>query len=99
MGLSSLQLSSPERSDRFLLICALAIPLLTLLGAAGEALGMDRMLKVNTVKRRTHSLLNQGCYYFAILPQMSEDMFKKLIEKYNEILDEHRTLTVALGWL
>jgi len=99
MGLSSLQISNPDRRDRFLLICALAIPLLTLLGAAGEALGMDRMLKVNTVKRRTHSLLNQGCYYFAALPRMKQDKLKQLIEKYNEILDEHRTLTAALGWL
>ena len=99
MGLSSLKISKPERRDRFLLICALAIPLLTLLGAAGEALGMDRMLKVNTVKRRTHSLLNQGCYYFAALPEMKRDMSEKLIEEYNKILEEHHTLTDALGWL
>ena len=38
------------------------ITLLTLLGAAGESLGMDRMLKANTVNKRTHSLLCRGCY-------------------------------------
>ena len=80
------------------LICALAFPLLTLLGAAGEQLGMDRMLKVNTVKRRTHSLLNQGCYYFAQIADMEEEKLKRLLNKFNELLLEQRRLTKALGW-
>ena len=37
-----------------LLLSALAIALLTLLGAAGESLGYDRWLKANTVKYRTN---------------------------------------------
>ena len=41
--------SMPERRDRLWLINAFAVVLLTLLGAAGEALGYDRMLKTNTV--------------------------------------------------
>jgi hypothetical protein len=32
----------------------------SMLGAAGESLGMDRHLKVNTAKHRTHSLFRQG---------------------------------------
>ena len=36
------------------------LPLLSLLGAAGESLGYDRWLKANTVKYRTHSLFRQG---------------------------------------
>jgi hypothetical protein len=51
-----------RRRDGLLLICARAMTLLTLLGAAGESLGMDWMLKANTVKRRTHSLFRQGCH-------------------------------------
>ena len=98
MGLSSLKVSQPMRRDRMLLICALAFPLLTLLGAAGEQLGMDRMLKVNTVKRRTHSLLNQGCYYFAQIADMEEEKLKRLLNKFNELLLEQRRLTKALGW-
>jgi hypothetical protein len=39
----------------------LACVLLTLRGAAGERLGMERSLKANTVKRRTYSLFSQGC--------------------------------------
>ncbi|TRL20968.1 IS4 family transposase, partial [Methylosinus sporium] len=52
MGLSSTRVGDPYRRDRLLLLSAIAVLLLTLLGGAGEALGMDRMLKSNTVKRR-----------------------------------------------
>ncbi|ABE64646.1 hypothetical protein Nham_3971 [Nitrobacter hamburgensis X14] len=56
MGLGVLRIADPQRRDRLLLLNAFAIVLLTLLGPAGESLGMDRHLKVNTAKRRTHSL-------------------------------------------
>ena len=55
-----LRISDPQRRDRLLLLNAFAIVLLTLLGAAGESLGMDRHLKSNTAKHRTHSLFRQG---------------------------------------
>lgn len=42
-------------------LSALACALLTLLGAAGESLGMERDLKANTAKKRTYSLFRQGC--------------------------------------
>ena len=45
MGLSVLRIGDPQRRDRLLLLNALAILLLTLLGAAGESLGMDRSLE------------------------------------------------------
>ncbi len=50
MGLSVLRIGDPQRRDRLLLLNALAILLLTLLGAAGESLGMDRLLKSSTVQ-------------------------------------------------
>ena len=53
---SSMHVSRPDRRDRLLLVSALAISVLSLLGAAGERIGYDRWLKANTVKRRTHSL-------------------------------------------
>src|SRR3954453_559202 len=49
MGLASVRISDPQRRDRLLLLNAFAVVLLTLLGAAGESLGMDRHLKSNTV--------------------------------------------------
>ncbi|ATB27202.1 transposase [Melittangium boletus DSM 14713] len=45
MGLSWVKVRSTERRDRLLLVSALACSLLTLLGAAGESLGMERYLK------------------------------------------------------
>jgi hypothetical protein len=50
---------SPHRHNRLWLINAFAAVLLTLLGAASEALGYDRMLKTNTVKRHIHSLFRE----------------------------------------
>jgi hypothetical protein len=50
---SSARISDPQRRDWLLLLNAFAVvllTLLTLLGAAGESLGMDRHLKSNTVK-------------------------------------------------
>ena len=48
MGMSALRIADPRRRDRLFLLNAFAIVLLTLLGAAGVSLGMDRHLKVNT---------------------------------------------------
>jgi hypothetical protein len=56
MGLGVTRIGEPTRRDRLLLINAFAMVLLTMLGAAGESLGMDRLLKSNTSKIRTHSL-------------------------------------------
>ena len=60
MGMGSIHVSTPDRRDRMWLLNALAIALLTLLGAAGEALGYDRYLRSNTTQRRTHSLFRQA---------------------------------------
>ena len=68
MGLSSMHVSRPDRRDRLLLISALAIAVLSLLGAAGERIGYNRWLKANTVKRRTHSLFRQGLMLYHHLP-------------------------------
>jgi len=64
MGLSSTRIGEPMRRDRLLLVSAFAMALLTLLGAVGESLGMDRLLKSNTSKTRTHSLFRQGCMLY-----------------------------------
>jgi len=60
MGMAKIRIAEPERRDRLLLISAFAMALLTMLGAAGESLGMDRLLKSNTSKTRTHSLFRRG---------------------------------------
>jgi len=84
MGLSAMHIAEPERRDRLLRVCALAGVLLTLLGAAGESLGMERYLKANTSKRkrRTYSLFRQGCFYYQALPNMREAQLRPLIERF-----------------
>ena len=99
MGLSSVSIQKAERRDRFLLVSALAITLLTLLGAAGEAIGLDRMLKVNTVKRRTHSLFNQGNHYFKAMGNYAEEKFKSLMESYSKILEECSVFEGRYSWI
>jgi hypothetical protein len=96
MGLSETSIGNPERRDRLLLISALAVMVLTLLGAAGEKLGMDRYVKVNTVKHRTLSLFRQGCHYYNKLPNMKLDESKKLVKCFTELLLEHASLQSIL---
>jgi hypothetical protein len=88
MGMGSIRVSTPARRDRLWLLNALAIVLLTLLGAAGEALGYDRLLKSNTTKRRTHSLFRQGCMLYDLIPTMPDKRLLPLIEKFGAMLAE-----------
>jgi hypothetical protein len=91
-GLRSTHIRNGERRDRLLLLIAIAHTLLTLLGAASEASGLDRTLKVNTVKHRTMSLLNQGLYWYHALGSyegMREDWMERLFVAYEKILREH----------
>jgi hypothetical protein len=96
MGLSETSISDTQRRDRLLLISALAVIILTLLGAAGERLGMDRYIKVNTVKRRTLSLFRQGCHYFNKLMRMKLEEAKKFVECFNDLLLENQSLKSIL---
>jgi DDE family transposase len=89
MGLSVLRIADPQRRDRLLLLNAFAIVLLTLLGAAGESLGMDRHLKVNTAKHRTHSLFRQGYMLYELIPNMPEARVRPLVGRFREFLNQH----------
>lgn len=99
MGLSSVRISRVGRRDRLLLLSALATALLTLLGAAGESVGLDRTLRVNTVKRRTHSLFFQGTYYFGALPNMKEERRGPLLRRFDELLREQAVFRGLFGVL
>jgi hypothetical protein len=89
MGLSALRIADPQRRDRLLLLNAFAIVLMTLLGAAGESLGMDRHLKVNTAKHRTHSLFRQGCMLYELIPNMPDARLRPLVARFHEYLNQH----------
>jgi hypothetical protein len=97
LGLSATRIGDPERRDRLLLIGALAMALLTLLGAAGESIGMDRMLKANTSKKRTHSLFRQGLLYYDKIPNMQTDQLRALLEAFVRLLSSHPLFQTIFG--
>jgi len=86
IGMGAMHVSTPGRRDRLWLINAFAVVLLTLLGAAGEALGYDRHLKSNTSKRRTHSLFRQGSILYELIPTMPDHRLQPLIGQFAQLL-------------
>jgi len=88
-GLAATHIKSTERRDRLLLIVAMAYVLFTLLGAAGEQLGFDRKLKVNTVKTRTHSLIRQGMFYYDFFRHFTDEEKERLLRVFNSLLEHH----------
>src|SRR6516162_1689378 len=97
MGLGTIRVKSPERRDRLWLINSFAVVLLTLLGAAGEALGYDRMLKTNTAKRRVHSLFRQGCMLYELMPTMREEWLGPLMQRFSRMLHDQPLFTEVFG--
>ena len=97
MGMATLRIADPMRRDRLLLLNALAILLLTLLGAAGESLGMDKQLRTSTTKLRTYSLFRQGCMWFGFIPNMPEHRLRPLIEKFAELINQNSLLASAFA--
>ena len=97
MGLSSTRIGEPMRRDRLLLISALATALLTLLGAVGESLGMDRLLKSNTSKTRTHSLFRQGSMLYDLIPTMPEHRLAPLMQAFAEALSNAGWFTAPVA--
>jgi len=97
MGMGSLRVSTPERRDRLWLLNAFAVALLTLLGAAGEALGYDRHLKSNTAKRRTHSLFRQGGMLYELIPTMPDIRMRPLMQGFGVLLLEQPVFADLFG--
>ena len=97
MGMRALRIDDPQRRDRLLLLNAFAVLLLTLLGAAGESLGMDRQLRTSTAKRRVHSLFRQGCLLYDLIPNMPDDRLRPLIERYQDLLRQSPAFSGAFG--
>lgn len=97
LGLSATHISVPARRDRLLLLVAMAEALLTLLGAAAESLGLDKKLKVNTVKKRTHSLFRQGSFWYRAIPTMKEDRLRDLMTAFENTLAQHSVFRGIFG--
>jgi len=99
LGLEAVRIKRPDRRDRLILLAALAQALLTVLGAASEATGLDRTLKANTVKRRTHSLFRQGCLWFKLLRNARPERRDVLVTKFGELLRQHQLFRDVFGIL
>ena len=84
--MGEIRIADPERRDRLLLIGAFAMALLTMLGTAGESLGMDRQLKSNTPKTRTHSLFRQGCMLYELIQDMPEHRLLPPMQRFVDML-------------
>lgn len=97
MGLSQTHIKSAEKRDRILFIHAISVIILTFLGAACEKIGLDKYLKVNTSKKRTLSLFNQGAIIFNRIPRIAKETLKNLLENFFELIYAHQTLTDILG--
>jgi len=97
MGMSATRVSTPARRDRLWLIAALAIVLLTVLGAAGEAIGYDRHLRTSTTSRRVHSLFRQGVMYYQLIPNMPEERLRPLILQFEKLFRDHQLLKRTFG--
>ncbi|OYV62454.1 MAG: hypothetical protein B7X01_01450 [Acidiphilium sp. 21-62-4] len=53
----------------------------------GESLGIERLLKSNTSKTRTHSLFRQGCMLYDLIPNMPEHRLTPLIKAFNKAVE------------
>ena len=85
-GMEDTHYKSAERRDRLMLMVVLCYRLLVILGQAGEEIGFDKKLKVNTVKTRTHSLFTQGQFYYDFFDNFTELEQQRLISQFSALL-------------
>ena len=71
--------------------------LLASLGAACEAVGYDRYLKANTVKKRTQSLFRQGCMVYDLLRNMPDKWLVRIMQSFAQLVDEHDSFEGVYG--
>ena len=82
LGLRFTSIANPQRRERLLLIVAIAYFFLTLAGVTSEHIGIDRIIKANTVKKRTHSLFRQGREVLTgVLPDSFETRFIQAFQR------------------
>src|SRR5690606_17671735 len=98
-GLSATRIRDCGRRDRLLFIAAIAEALLKLLGAAGEAAGLDRLLKTNTSKKRQLSLLRQGLIWYQHLPNLREERALPLMQHFDRLVTSQPVFAEAFGIL
>ena len=93
MGRGGRRVADPQRRDRLLLLNDSAIVLLTLLGAAGESLGMDRHLNVNRSIHSTHSLFRLSWMLYRLIPNMLKIRLRPLVERFSNYIPKFPAFT------
>lgn len=99
LGLSATHIGRPQRRDRLLFLIAIAQALLTLLGAAAEKVGLDRVMRTNTSKRRQYSLFSQGSFWYSAIPTMRKERLELLMHAFGEIVAQHALFKRTFGVL
>ena len=97
LGLKQTVITRNDRRDALFLLAVLAHSLLTLLGKAGQELGMERWL--GATRPGGISLFRQGKMLYDLLPTMREERLRPLLRRFGEILQEHALFTGILGLL
>jgi hypothetical protein len=95
LGLKQTIIERNDRRDALFLLAVLAHTLRTVLGKAGQELGMDRML--GATRPGQLSLFRQGLLRFALRPKMREERLCALAKKFGELLQDHVLFTGILG--
>jgi Transposase DDE domain len=97
LGLKQTVMTRTDRRDMLFLLAVLAHALLTLLGKAGQELGMERML--GATRPGQLSFFRQGLLLYELLPRMREDRLRALMTRFGELLRQHVLFTGILGVL
>jgi hypothetical protein len=96
-GLKHAVVKRNDRRDVLFLLAVLAHAPLTLLGKAGQELGMERWLGAR--RPGGISLFRQGLLLYALIPTMREDRLRALLSRFGEILHQHVLFTGISGLL
>lgn len=99
LGALYVNIERTDRRDKMCLVIALAVVLLTLLGHAGEQLGLDRVLRANTANKRTHSLFRQGREYYRGAVGKLANAVERLRDSFWTAVDAQPFWTEELGFI
>jgi hypothetical protein len=97
LGLQQIVITRHDRRDRLFLLAVLAHARLTLLGKAGQELGMERWL--GATRPGGISRFRQGLLRYELLPTMREDRWRALMTRFGELWRQHVMFTGILGLL
>lgn len=97
LGLKQTVMTRTDRRDRLFLLAVLAHALLTLLGKAGQELGMERMR--GATRPGQLSCFRQGLLRYELLPRRREDRLRALMPRFGELLRQHVLFTGILAVL